>query len=432
MISPSTVRCAPTVERFTLANGMRVAVLPEELTPLVALNVSYAAGSKAEPPSACGLAHVCEHVAGLAPPGASAQTYMEAIESCGGLANGSTSHERISFSAVLPSQRLSLGLRVEASRMSHPHGGLTDATLDAQRGVVVQEYGQRVGNRPYGRSFELVQRLLYPPTHPYHWPPGGLPERVAGVSRQEVETFLGANFTPDKATLILIGDVPSGAADEVERLFGALPAGAGEANGKPHGVVEQMFDPGRAAPHEVLEDRVPFTRVYVAFIVPGFGEQGWYAASLWLRSLAVGRTSSLQRKLVRERGVAQDVGAQLVTMRDASTAAFVATAAPGVGCGQLEESLRAALDELLAEGVSEARLARARKKALTDHFSSVQHIDRRAEFVAASIVFRDDPAHDVEEHYGRLSTADVSEFGLSSCRAEDCAVLSIVPRGGER
>ena len=175
---------------------------------------------------------------------------------------------------------------------------------------------------------------------------------------------------------------------------------------------------------------MPFPRVHVAFSAPGFGEEGWYAASLWLRSLAVGRTSPLQRMLVRERCVAQEVGAQIVTMRDASTAAVVATAAPGVGRQQLEESLRGALEELLDAGITETRLARARKKALTDHFSTIRRVEHRAQFIAAATVFRDDPEHAVEERYRRQSAADVSEFGLNLYRAQDCAVLSVVPHGG--
>lgn len=429
MTATSTECAAPRVEQFTLANRMRVYVRREGAAPLVALHIGYAAGSRSEPARLCGLAHVCEHVAGLAPPGAAAQTYSELIEGCGGIANGSTSHEQLCFSAVLPSHQLTLGLRVEASRMARPAEGLTDAALDVQRGVVVQEYGSRVGNRPYGRSFELVQRSLYPPEHPYHWPAGGLPASVANISRREVETFFRANLAPDKAVLILVGDVPPGAAGEVERLFGSIPPGDGGADG---GFGEVAQRPrGVAARRESYEDRVPFARVHLASTAPGFGEDGWYAASLWLRSLAVGRTSPLQKRLVRERGVAQEVGAQMVTMRDASTAALVATAAPGVGPRLLEEALRDALREILSEGITEARLARARKKALTDHFSTIRRVDQRAQFIATSAAFRDDPSPPVEDHYRRLSAADVSAAGRSLFGAEDYAALSIVPRGGE-
>lgn len=317
--------------------------------------------------------------------------------------------------------------------MSRPIAGLTPAGLEAQRGVVIQEYRQRVGNRPYGRSFEFVQKLLYPPQHPYHWPPGGLPDCVDTVSRGDVEAYFRMNFTPDRAVLVLVGDFsPDEAAAEVARHFSAIPPGANEANG--HSRTHGELPPLNGTKREVVADHVFLPRVHLAYRAPGFGETSWYAAALLFRSLAVGRTSPLQQKLVCEAGVAQEVQAQMVTMRDASTAAFVATAAPGVGRRALEEALITAVDELIDCGVSKASLCRARKKALTDHFSMIQRADRRAEFIASSAIFCDDPARVAveDEYYGRITPSDVSEFVGTSCRKEKRVVLSMVPRGDVR
>jgi zinc protease len=382
----------------------------------------------------CGLAHVCEHVASLTPPDARARSYPELIEGVGGLSNGSTSHELMSFNALLPAHQLSLGLRVEASRMSRPLAGLTPSGLDAQRGVVLQEYRQRVGNRPYGRGFEFVQKLLYPPAHPYHLPPGGLPDGIAAVSSSDVEAYFGDNFKPELSVLVLVGDFsPGEAAAEIESYFADIPAGdrraTGHANGDAHPY--ENLPPIEGRRREVLTDRVPSARVHLACRAPGFGEAGWYAAALLFRSLTVGRTSPLQRKLVYEKGVAQEVTAQLVTMRAASTGAFVATAAPGVGRLEMEEALVAAVDELLDDAVPEAALRRAQKKALTDHYSMVQRAERRAEFIATSAIFCGDPSRiSVEdEFYRRVTPADLSEFGELIRREENRVMLSLVPEG---
>lgn len=432
MASLPTDRAALGVEQFTLANGMRVILQPDPRVPLVATHLCYAAGSSREPSHLCGLAHVCEHVASLAPPTAPARNYAELIEGVGGLTNGSTSHELLSFNALLPARQLSFGLRVEASRMSRPLAGLTPSGLDAQRRVVVQEYRQRVGNRPYGRGLELVQRMLYPPAHPYHLPPGGLPDCVAAVSASDVEAYFDDNFKPERAVLVLVGDFsPAEAEAEVARHFGDISAGA-PANGDAQR--RGTLPPIEGARREVLADQVSSARVHLACRAPGYGEAGWYAAALLFRILAVGRTSPLQQKLVHERGVAREVKAQLVTMREASTGAFVATAAPGVGGRELEEALVAALDELLGGGVPEAALRRAQKKALTDHYSLVQRADRRAEFIASSSVFRGDPARVAveDECYRRVTPAEVSEFGESIRREGNRVVLSLVPEGEAR
>ncbi|MCA1636052.1 MAG: insulinase family protein [Acidobacteria bacterium] len=435
MTSFSTDRAVLRVEQLTLANGMRVIMQPDPCVPLVAAHLAYVAGSGREPPHLCGLAHVCEHVSSLAPPGVSARSYPELIEGVGGLTNGSTSHELISFSALLPAHQLTLGLRVEASRMSRPLAGLTPSGLDAQRGVVLQEYQQRVGNRPYGRGFELVQKLLYPPTHPYHWPPGGLPDCIAAVSTSDVEAYFGGNFKPERAVLVLVGDFSPGAVTaEVARHFGDIPAGDRRANdgqSNPDAQQRGNLPPIEGGRREAEADRVPSARVHLSCRAPGYGEASWYAAALLFRSLAVGRTSPLQQKLVHERGVAREVKAQLVTMRDASTGAFVATAAPGVGRLELEEALVAALDELLDGRFPEAALRRAQKKALTDHYSLIRRPERRAEFIASSAIFCGDPARVAveDECYRRVTPAEVSEFGEVIRREENRVVLSLVPEG---
>jgi|GEM_PF-1937822 len=433
MTSFSQDRAVLRGEQFTLANGMRVILQPDPCVPLVAMHLAYVAGSGREPPRLCGLAHVCEHIATLTPPGAAARSYPELIEGAGGLMNASTSHELISFNALLPAHQLRLGLRVEASRMLRPLAGLNPSSLDAQRGIVLQEYQQRVGNRPYGRGFELVQKLLYPPTHPYHWPPGGLPDCIATVSLSDVEVYFGGNFKPERAVLVLVGDFsPAEATAEVARHFGDISADDRRATGQANSDAQlrENLSPSIGGRREVVADRAPSARVHLSCRAPGYGAASWYAAALLFRSLAVGRTSPLQLKLVHEAGVAREVKAQLVTMRDASTGAFVATAAPGVGRLELEEALVAAVDELLDGGVPEAALRRAQKKALTDHYSMIQRADRRAEFIASSAIFCGDPERVAveDECYRRVTPSEVSEFGEVIRREENRVVLSLVPQ----
>src|SRR5713226_8039545 len=46
----------------TLANGMRVILLPEPSTKLVEINVRYDVGANEDPPGKAGLAHLVEHL----------------------------------------------------------------------------------------------------------------------------------------------------------------------------------------------------------------------------------------------------------------------------------------------------------------------------------------------------------------------------------
>lgn len=419
-----------SAESFRLPNGMRVVLQPDRRIPSVALHLCYASGSRHEPPALCGLAHLCEHLSFRPPQAEDEQSYSQLVEDYGGEGGGATFHDRTSFSTTLPSHFLSLGLFVEACRMSEGAPPLTPEMLRVQRDVVLQELRQRVQNRPYGQSFELVQGLLYPPGHPYRLPPGGLPERLHAITCRDAEEFINTNYRPGRAVLAVVGDfAPEEAAREIEGYFGSIPARSTNGGGLNGGLPDLQNLPGerRAA----VTERVPFPRCYLTFRAAGGGQAGWYAASLLTRSLAVGRLSPLRRKLINERRVAQEVQAQVYTMREAATFAFVATAAAGVGGHILEAALVEAVDELLAEGVSEADLGRAKKKALTDHYSLMQRLDRRAESLACAVAYLDDPAHAATEGhcYDRLGADDVSGYGREHLRPEGRALLTINPLG---
>jgi predicted Zn-dependent peptidase len=408
---------------------MRVILQPDRRIPLVALHLCYATGSRHEPPAMCGLAHLCEHLSSLVPQDGGLRTCSQFIESVGGEAGGFTFHDKTGFSAVLPSNYLSLALSLEAERMSGRNLKLTPEILEVQRNIVYQELRQRVENRPYGRSFELVQQSLYSSDHPYHLPPGGLPERLSSIASQDAEQFIHDGYTPDRAVLAVVGDFsPGEALHEIDNYFGNIPPSLKRDNGAEQVLNLCTTDDGH---HRVVADRVPYVRSYLAFSAPGYGQKGWYEVSLLARSLAIGKLSPLQRKLVQETRAAQEIQVQMVSMREATTIAFVATAAAGVERSQLEAALVESVDEALAEGVSEIIVMQAKKKALTDYYAMFQRLDRRAELLATAGVYSNDPARTMAEGecYSEIRYEHLMSYSREFCRPERRVVLSIVPRG---
>lgn len=421
--SPDRPTTSP-VDTFQLANGLRVAFQRDTRLPLTALHLCYEVGSRHEPAERCGLAHLCEHLA--------FQEHSEGpghrglVERAGGLVNGSTHHDRTGFSTILPSSQRTLALRLEARRMAEPPAGWPSGVFEAQRRVLLQERRQRFDGRAYGRSFEILHQLLYPAEHPYHRPPAGSVDGIGAVTHGDAAAFR-SRYTPPRAVLALIGDfVPDRDRPEIERLFGSIPPGPGKGPEEPKPL------PPTESRRERAEDRIPFARTYVAFRAPGEGTDGWYAAALLARGLALGRSSPLQRHL-RDTGLAQDVQAHLISMRDASTLAWSATAAPGVDWRRLEAALEATLDNLLVADIPEPLLRRARNKALTDLYSVLQRLERRAETLAASIALRGDAGRlDREgDRFGEVDPGRIITIGRELARTGPRVVLSLVPRGEE-
>lgn len=413
------------VESWQLPNGLRILVQPDPKLPLVALHLCYLAGSRHEPPALCGLAHLCEHLAARGAGG-----IRREIEKAGGSINGATLHDRTSFTTLLPADRLRLGLLGEARRMRDPGAGLPADAFEAERQVLLQERRQMVESIPARRTVERLHRLLYPADHPYHHPPGGTAEGLRAITAPDPDLYFRINYTSDQAVLVLTGDVsPARARAEVEEAFAAGPGGPSPTDERSGSL--PALAPLDGERRETCEDRVSRSRIHVAFRAPGYGSRGWYGASLLARSFAVGKSSPLQRHLIEETGLALSLEAHLISLREASTVIWAATAAPGVEPRHLEDALCDGVDRLLAQGVSEPLVRRARIKALTDFYSVAQRLDRRADLLASAAAYLDAPGWlaDEEGRYRDLQAEELTSLARDLCRPERRVVLSVLPGG---
>ncbi|MGH3544390.1 MAG: M16 family metallopeptidase, partial [Mycobacteriales bacterium] len=64
--APQTRSVVPStsypIQRFTLANGLRVVLSPDTSAPVIAVVVSYDVGMRSEPEGRTGFAHLFEHL----------------------------------------------------------------------------------------------------------------------------------------------------------------------------------------------------------------------------------------------------------------------------------------------------------------------------------------------------------------------------------
>jgi len=412
------------IERCRLANGLRIVVQPDPRWPLIASMVCYGAGSRCDPVSRSGLAHLAEHLAFYGPQCASGRTFPRRIEIVGGSAQAVTMTDRVCFSAVFPRRDLAEVLAVEVERMARPLQPRDIDAIEIQRRVLLEELRYRSQSRLRAAAFEHIHRCLYSKGHPYHQPPAGEPDGIRAVTADEVEAFVASRFSPNNAVVVLAGDVTAAAAfDLVKRAFETLP----EAVESPAGdaVAGEQPAGGRAVR---VPAAIPAARTHVAWSVPGFGHEGWHVATLLVRGLTAGRSSPLARELVDRAGVAQEVRGSLVTMRDASTLVFAATAARGIDTPRLEQGLRVASDRLLSDGLAAAALARARKKALSDHYGAAASLERRADLCAALTCYLDAPDRLEREpqRYLHPTVDDVNDFA-SGLRTHTSALFSFIP-----
>lgn len=100
-----------------LANGLRVVLSEDHLTPVAAVCLWYDVGSRHEAKGRTGLAHLFEHLMFQGSGQVRGNGHFELVQGAGGSLNGTTSFERTNYFETMPAHQLELALWLEADRM---------------------------------------------------------------------------------------------------------------------------------------------------------------------------------------------------------------------------------------------------------------------------------------------------------------------------
>ena len=221
--------------QFKLANGLNVILHRDTSIPVVAVNVWYHVGSANEKPGRTGFAHLFEHLMFEGSKHVPEGQFDILLEGAGGDNNGSTSNDRTNYVIDVPSNALELALYLESDRMGYLLDTMTPQRVDGQRDVVKNERRQSYENRPYGMASIELDKMLWPPTHPYSWPTIGYMEDLTAASHSDVVEFFKKYYAPNNASLVIAGDIDFDRTRAlVEKWFGEIPRGT---------VVEPMAPP---------------------------------------------------------------------------------------------------------------------------------------------------------------------------------------------
>jgi zinc protease len=375
------------IDEYRLPNGLRVVLNEDHSAPLVAINLWYHVGSKNERPGRTGFAHLFEHMLFSGSEHVGNNEHFRYVQSVGGVLNGTTFFDRTNYFETLPSNYLALGLWLESDRMGFFLPALTQEKLDIQREVVKEERRQRYDNVPYGTAFERLLHLAYEPDYSYHWPTIGSMEDLEAASVDDVREFFATWYRPDNATLTLVGDfVPAEAKRLVEQYFGDIPAGGSF----PPFTLERK--PVGHEQRETFASPVQLPRLYRLYHLPKMGERDWIYSDLLTTVLASDKASRLDRALVHEQQIAQDVAAYVLPTEATGILLLQATAREGVAI----ETIEAAIDEEVARistgGITEDELTRAKNRAEIEHAHQLETFDARADLIGMMSTYFGDPS----------------------------------------
>jgi zinc protease len=124
-------------EKYKLKNGMRVILSQDNSVPVVSVYLLYGVGARSEEKGRTGFAHLFEHMMFQGSANATKGMHFKTVEANGGNLNGSTHADYTDYYEVLPSNKLAVGLWLEADRMRSL--AITDANLTNQKDAVKEE-----------------------------------------------------------------------------------------------------------------------------------------------------------------------------------------------------------------------------------------------------------------------------------------------------
>ncbi|MBI2221124.1 MAG: insulinase family protein [Acidobacteria bacterium] len=368
LLAPLAASAQPKLEvpytQFTLANGLTVIVHEDHSVPLVTVNVWYHVGSGREKPGRTGFAHLFEHLMFEGSAHVKEGEFDTLLEAAGGSNNGSTNGDRTNYWIDAPSNAVEVALFLESDRMGWLLDVMSPERVNGQRDVVKNERRQSYENQPYGLASIVLDEMLFPKAHPYHWPTIGYMDDLTAASHEDVVDFFQKYYPPNNASLVLAGDIDAARARAfAEKWFGEI---------KPRDPVPPLDVPPAfltSIQKRTLTDRVQLPRLYLAWVTPAQYRPGDAALDIVSQVLAGGKNSRLYRRLVYDLQIAQDVTAFQASAALASTYQIVVTArldrkdgrtvTPQAAIEDVHRIIDEELDRLRAEPPAEREMERA-------------------------------------------------------------------------
>jgi len=354
--------------------------------------------------------------------------YFPPLQQAGALLNGSTNSDRTNYWEVVPTSAIDRALWMESDRMGFLLPALTRERFETQRDVVLNERRQSYENRPYGMVMMALSAALYPPDHPYSWMTIGSAEDIRAMQLEDVQEFFRTYYHPANASLVLAGDIDTDRAFELaEAYFGEIPGG----------IRPQPVSNGAVLLSEqrlVLEDRVEYPRIYLAWHSPAMFAADDAEMDLVGDLLANGKTSRLYKTLVYDLRIALDVSAFQSSREIGSFFLLVATAAPGHTLTEIQIRIDEELRRVVESGPSVEEMERSVAQAEAHFMYRLQTVGGfggKSDQLNAYNVLRGNPgffAGDLDRY--RNATRDSLQAAAQAYLALDRRVaLSVIPRG---
>jgi predicted Zn-dependent peptidase len=206
------------------------------------------------------------------------------------------------------------------------------------------------------------------------WPILGLEETVSNFTREQLSTYMTAQYRA--ADMVLVA---SGAVDHesmlrmAETMFASLPAGRGEAP-----------KPARYVGGEIRDDS-DLEQAHLAFAFPGVtnADPDFHAAQIYATALGGGVSSRLFQEIREKRGLCYSIYAFSSSSKDTGTFGIYAGTSEA-DAGEIAPVIAGEM-AAMADNVTDAEIARAKAQMRSGMLMGLERPGSRAEMIASHL-----------------------------------------------
>jgi zinc protease len=339
--------------RSTLSNGLTVIVRENPTAPVVAMSLMARTGTLVETPETAGISNFLQLMLVRGTTSRTGTQIIEEADRLGGSidAYGDADYGEIAATALSRNWLPMLELVADvAQRPSMP-----EATVAAVRNFLLLQIRNR-GDRPFDAGLDRFFAQLFG-ANPYGWYPLGLKQSVERLDREALLQHYRRFYRGGELVLAVSGQVKGAEVTaQVRRLFGDMPAG-----GAPP--VTQPAAPAPRADRVVVHVQGAQSQVLIGTLAPPFTDADHAALKVMTTVLGGGLAARFFSELRDKQGLAYTTSAQYpMRVRPGFFLAQLGTAPENTE--RAEEALRAQLDRIQREPITEEELSVAREYLL--------------------------------------------------------------------
>ena len=414
-------------EKFQLDNGLSVILHQDDSDPLVAMATVVHVGSNREKPGRTGFAHFFEHMSFTAsentPPGA----HRLLIPTWGGQRNGGTSFDYTIYYGVVPKDAMEKLAWVASDILGFVINTVDEETLEGEIQVVKNEKRQRVDNQPYGHSYGIIQKALYPKGHPYSWSVIGDLEDLQAATISDVKEFYNEFYGPSNTTVVIAGNIDIDQTKEmVEKWFGEIkPSSSINEDPKP-----QPTSLKKSKKLYYLDKFAKLPELRIVFPTIENYHPDSYALNTLGDLLSDGKNSPFYKEIVEKKKLAPSASASNYSSEIAGQFSIRVRSNPNVSLDDVYKSIKTALENFENDGIEDKDLLRIKAGQETAFYNGISTNLNKALQLGLYNEYAGDPGYigqDIENILG-VSKKDVQRVYNKYIKNKNAIYLSVVPQ----